>query len=242
VLQGEKKKLNVSRVVKILGEVKQILDKRGVTFWLDSGTLLGAVRDGKIIDWDVDVDLGVFFTDIEKIVSGKNEFKKNKLEILVSRRYGSMFIHREGCGISFVLFRVRGGLAWALFPSQCSKTCELLAWFLSIFSFERYGAKSEYFKRKSGLFVNLLPSNLKRFIKNVTWFIMNKRSCVKLWVIPNHFFMQLSTIEFYGMKFNSPFKVKEYLRYRYGTNWKTPNRNWVWFRDDGAVKYLKRKC
>ena len=39
--------------------VKEILDESGIDYWLDHGTLLGAFRDGKIIEWDRDIDFGV---------------------------------------------------------------------------------------------------------------------------------------------------------------------------------------
>ena len=42
----------------ILREAKQIFDQQGVVFHLISGTLLGAIRDNALIQWDDDIDLG----------------------------------------------------------------------------------------------------------------------------------------------------------------------------------------
>lgn len=39
----------------------------GLRYWIDFGTLLGAVRDGKMIPWDWDVDVGVMKEEIESI-------------------------------------------------------------------------------------------------------------------------------------------------------------------------------
>ena len=41
--------------------VKEILDESGIDYWLDNGTLLGAFRDGKIIEWDRDIDFGAWY-------------------------------------------------------------------------------------------------------------------------------------------------------------------------------------
>lgn len=45
--------------LKMLEDVKDILDKNNIEFWVDSGTLLGIVREKRLLPWDNDVDLSV---------------------------------------------------------------------------------------------------------------------------------------------------------------------------------------
>jgi len=52
------KVIDVDNAEKALGEVKSILDSFGITFFLLSGTCLGAVRDNGLMPWDDDIDLG----------------------------------------------------------------------------------------------------------------------------------------------------------------------------------------
>lgn len=40
---------------------------------------------------------------------------------------------------------------------------------------------------------------------------------------------------FYGMEFKVPAETEEYLAYRYGKNWRTPKRDYVYYKDDGAI-------
>ncbi|XP_069738621.1 ribitol 5-phosphate transferase FKRP [Phaenicophaeus curvirostris] len=42
------------------------LEAAGVRYWLEGGSLLGAVRLGDIIPWDYDVDLGIYRDDVGK--------------------------------------------------------------------------------------------------------------------------------------------------------------------------------
>ena len=52
-----------------LKEIKDVFDKIGIGFCLDGGTLLGAARDGKIIEWASNVDLGTCYDDTKQVIS-----------------------------------------------------------------------------------------------------------------------------------------------------------------------------
>ncbi len=54
-------------------------------------------------------------------------------------------------------------------------------------------------------------------------------------VTPSHYFMNLSTIEFYGMEFRVPAETVEYLAHHYGKDWRIPQKDWDTIRDDGAI-------
>jgi len=43
----------------ILKESCKIIEKLGIEYWLCNGTLLGLIRDHKLIPWDVDLDIGI---------------------------------------------------------------------------------------------------------------------------------------------------------------------------------------
>ena len=47
----------------LIKTVADILGKHGLAYWIESGTLLGAVRHGGFIPWDDDADLGMMRAD-----------------------------------------------------------------------------------------------------------------------------------------------------------------------------------
>lgn len=74
----------------VLLKAKKALDEIGINFWLDYGTLLGVYRDGKLISYDTDVDVGVFLDDYtENIIKAleKNGFVYERKIIVDQGRY-----------------------------------------------------------------------------------------------------------------------------------------------------------
>jgi phosphorylcholine metabolism protein LicD len=55
-------------LLELLIKLTQLLDQNSIPYWLDYGTLLGAVRHQGFVPWDDDLDLGVFDRD-RKVIS-----------------------------------------------------------------------------------------------------------------------------------------------------------------------------
>ncbi len=55
------------RMVEMLVFLDRICRKHGLTYWLDSGTLLGAKRHGGFIPWDDDTDVCMPIRDVRKL-------------------------------------------------------------------------------------------------------------------------------------------------------------------------------
>jgi len=60
-----------------LNYVVDILEKHNIQYWLDGGTLLGAVRHNSFIPWDNDIDIAFWMSDRDRIIKIISEEVKN---------------------------------------------------------------------------------------------------------------------------------------------------------------------
>lgn len=63
-----------ARQIEILDVVAEYCDRNGIKYWIDCGTLLGAIRHGGYIPWDDDIDLGMLREDYNRFLA---EFNKS---------------------------------------------------------------------------------------------------------------------------------------------------------------------
>lgn len=228
--------MNEEIVVKNLRDITRIFDKNAISYWLDSGTLLGAVRDGRLIEWDGDVDLGVWDDDVPRIIFIFPEFNRKGFDIAINRKMAVMDITRFNQRINACLYHKRGDYAWTVWIKRKRKWIEKVADRLKNIS------NARAFIRQKGSFVKkiknimfLLPSTLKQLLTFIAWLIYRRFSYFLPIVIPRHYFEKLSTIRFYGIWLKIPSDAEKYLEYRYGSDWKTPKRQWIYYKDDGAI-------
>lgn len=70
---------------KMLREVTTILEENGVEYFLDAGTLLGIVRENRLLPWDDDLDLAITEEFESKILSLKLCFALRGYRLRVKR-------------------------------------------------------------------------------------------------------------------------------------------------------------
>jgi len=242
--------------VKNLREIKEILGKIRVEYWLDHGTLLGAVRDGKIIEWDRDIDLGTMYESTKQIVSAFPEFKKRGFSVFLHKYKSIVSIHRFGYDVGISLYRLKGDDMWMRSiagEKLITKTLFLLLHLLSIRVRSKSGRifiPKNLKREKLRLFsiatsyylVSLLPRSLRQSLRDLVWsFFKRTGGKILLLSVPKRHIEKLGTIRFYGMIFNVPSNVERYLECGYGSDWKTPKKKWIFYKDDGRIN-KKSSC
>lgn len=241
---GGDKTIDEELVIKNLADVKEVFDRFNVRYWLDYGTLLGAVRDGRLIRWDVDIDLGMMTKDWEKIVSTFSELGKKGFRIYFEEEVRKkVSLHRFGYPVDISLYSNKGDWAVERFITRVfvSRSLAVLSGLLVLgdgWVQPKYEPMVKVIRECTLLFpskVRKQLSNLLKVVRKITTPIDEE----KLVAVPRGHFEKLDDGELCGMRFNIPSDVGGYLRIRYGHDWKTPKKEWNWIEEDGAVRTIK---
>lgn len=100
---ANKKPLDKDIAKDILINFKKVVEKNKLIFWLEGGTLLGAVRNKDFIDYDTDIDVRIYYNDIPKLIKSIPELKENGLDLLRTSNNEITFIKNgEYIDIEFI--------------------------------------------------------------------------------------------------------------------------------------------
>ena len=225
-------------------QIADILDQAfGAKWFLDSGSLLGVIRDGRFLEQDKGIDISILLQEtyntptIEKAI---HLFKD--LGFIVSR-YEWDHIAYKFCLAPLPRTQFPYAVDLHLFVETDT---EFLCPQVSLKRKKRKSLRSLLRSIRKG---NAISGNLlKRGISSVYRYgfryfnqPMNMMSYVKrgvgdtyLWHIPQSM-VKKTRKDKYGL--NVLAEPEEYLKFRYG-DWQTPVKDWKTLRDDGGI----RKC
>ncbi len=225
--------------LRMLEDIKMILDNEKISFWLEAGTLLGAIKYKEIMAWDTDIDLGAFKKDFPERVQKKlSNLFENKGFTVYFFPEKIDFIRDGGAAIQVHLAHgpKKGYFTRQMADNRHKSGKKLfqiyrlanVSYFGSWrFSLSKKNAKTNLFK-----LISYIPKSLKKKMsKRIMLKLTNlKESGVYYIKIPQGM-LKLKNILFYGLKYAIPTGYESYLSMQYG-NWRAPppkgNKPWVW--------------
>lgn len=211
-------------------ETIDLLNAHDVPYWVCHGTLLGLIRDGKLIPWDHDIDIALWANSVPK---------STVIELMISHGYA---LKSDGSDYDFLSFTKQGGrevdfnyyrvsqdpdLAFSEWFIPRSKVTRLL-WALSNARLHqgRYGWLIRQLAFLSPAFCWIVDA-LKK--KNYLYKSAG-------YTTPVNLLKDFQFIEISGIKIRVPFSFEHVLEYVYGKDWRIPKRQYDWTKESPSTR------
>jgi len=184
--------------------IVNILNDHGIHFWMYGGALLGYVRDGNLIPWDMDIDLFVWKKDYQKVLDLKKLFERKGFRFL--QKETSVALYWEKREVTIARYKLEGDIATIRDRLITKNKIGNMIYF--------------------GLLVKAVQYKLKRTHRFLRWVLLKTNCCYSVTqIVPAHFYLNLKKIDFFGLPLKVPKETKEYLEYTFGKDWRKPQKD-----------------
>lgn len=201
--------------IKALQVLDKIFKKHDITYWLDYGTLLGAVREGKPIEWDWDIDVSIFFKDLLRAHFLEKEFQKY--------------------GYSFKRYRIKGLPAPGISKDNkhliCILSVKIKNGYLITVHVRRFVIKLVSFMHRNIKCPHFRNNFIHLFLLLVSILLNDKK---RRWA-EYKWLGNFAYVEMYGDYYPIPEHVEKYLNYRYSTDWRVPIKGKAWREKEKSI-------
>lgn len=245
-------------LLNILQEFKRVCEENHLTWWIDSGTLLGAIREGKIIEWDDDIDVMMPREDYNKLLCLYHAFRAPfKLQTPDTEEYADFMIRIINTDVSCYSkydYDIPGShcLYIDVFPLDAvpdnKDDLELEADFLKFvktFCTMRFQSHTEYNKYLNSHVNRVMFSFVHHSLTKITKENQNSKyvACVAFYAARKFRYVKFTRDAFSksldcklnGYNVKIPVGYEQVLEGWYGKDWRTPKRA------DSGHSFLKEK-
>ena len=245
-------------------EMQRLLEEWEFSYWLDSGSLLGLIRDGGEIAWDSDIDLGIWERDVPRVLFALPELHARGYKVSYRKYRGRVygFTIKDKAGQRFrpihihVYFR-SGDIAWS--PQTVKyrpvnrehdgegfapwpRLRRLMIGVQQGAATHREGTAMQQIWRKAVCLPVWAVVVMARRRLDRTWWDrlwpLSSMHTVYTWIVPARFFDHLEAWPHGAGAIPIPSETEAYLAARYG-DWRTPVEDWCYWTDDGCL--VKRR-
>jgi len=215
-------------------EIINILNKNKIEYWICQGTLLGIIRDKRLIPWDHDIDIAVWSNSITKekitnIMLSHNFILKEKYLI---ENDLLTFLKDGGREVDINFYQVttekntNKKIAYVNWYIPKNFLCKLID---ALSMSDQYEGNFKYFIKSFFIF--------KKIFRKIKIFLIDKKIFYRSagYSQPLELLKEFKDIVFCGINLTIPKKAEEYLSYVYGKDWKTPRKKFNWIKDSPST-------
>ncbi len=230
----------------VFKDVCRLLDSHNINFWICHGTLLGIIREGRLLPWDHDIDFAVWDGEISR---------EDIINIFANRGYKQELVFGD---VDCLHFYGRNKKIDISFYKRKNNTASI-KWVAPSKSYSNrfYLYCIGVICRKSGSCVDFSRSIFKAlpkillnsFLKIVGVMLRNKFKD-RLYAHSHKYriytgyeyplnLMSFKRIEYNGNFVQIPTDAEKCLELTYGLNWKIPKKEYVWYEEANNLADIK---
>lgn len=233
---SENDKIECRKVqLRLLDALKEICDKHGLVYWIDFGTLLGAVRHKAFIPWDDDIDVSMPMEDYKKFLVVAEEELPRDIFLQTpktDKEYKQCYAKLRDCYSTFLEHheheeaQYHKGIYIDIFPSFNYPRMPFFFRKVLLYLTGRSRNKAVVLKK------NVIFNYAVYFFCKFIWLIFSPFRSDKVaqtvednwyyYAIPQSFIYPLNDMEFEGRMYPAPINVHEYLSLMFGKSYIIP--------------------
>lgn len=207
-----------------------LLNRHDVPYWVCHGTLLGLIRDGRLIPWDHDIDIAVWADSVSK---------SSAIELMTSHGY---ILKSDGADYDFLQFTKNGGreVDFNFYRFSKDMNTAYSEWFISRSTFTRLldalsNAKGH---RGRGRWLIRRLDFLSPLFRHAVNFLKRRGTFYKSagYTTPAGLLTEIEFVEVSGLKIKVPRLHETVLEFVYGKDWRTPKQQYDWKKESPSTR------
>ena len=224
---------------KVFHDVCLLLNNNKINYWVCHGTLLGIIREGRLLPWDHDIDFAVWDSEVSKGEISNILVNAGYLEEKIFGDMDCLHFFGKNKKIDIGFYKKNKDIAFIKWLAP-SKQPFLIAFkdFVEIIytnkNINQIELASGVIKRlihvtliKTSLIVKkILPHKLKTIFYDA----LIKRLNYQGYSYPCSL-MTFKNIEYNGSIIRVPIESERCLELTYGKNWRTPKKDFIWYEE-----------
>lgn len=234
---------------KMLIDAAKILRKDNKTFWVEYGTLLGFIRDAGFIEWERDVDLGMWKEKKDLAYKKKlvTEFRKLGYKLNFSDGHLHVYPKRKKPDVELDInfYEKVGDMAVKpifIPQNKIGVFCRRFVW--ALYDMNTMKIANRKFQALCCTFIiflpvflfHMLPVRLREQLLPKICNIQNRSFFLnKSNTVPLRFFKAFKNIKIFGCDLPVPKDSEDYLEYKFGEDWRIPKKEWDSTTQDKAL-------
>lgn len=250
-------KSNTNVLGKALKEVLSIASEYDLEIFLNYGALLGFEREGRLLPWNNDVELGLKLEKdrLSQIREFMDHLDLEGFNILFHQYCGTISISKKDVDIN-INFYWKTDEYWVRPHDTAAKakTSNWLAnkvyWISALLLIKNFGSVSFKHNHNPKSFITILIGKLPDRLKVQLYIAGTRLSNIlggrqSLTAIPHIYFSCIESVEFLENSMLAPKQRKMLLEFIYGEGWEVPKQNWSFYEQKNQsvsrIVYIPKK-